>query len=224
MPRLFTAVTQAEPRGERRREGTGLGLAIVKQLVTMMGGQMGVDSELGVGSRFWVDIPFARAARNACPVHAESDPSACYADQRLHGVTLLVADDSDINRDIARSILELEGATVRLANDGAEAVEMVRAGAGEIDLVLMDVQMPVEDGVAATQRIRADPRFAKLPILAVTAGALATERERALAAGMDDFVTKPYDPEKLIGHVREASPPRAAHRSRRTRPRSEPPT
>jgi PAS domain S-box-containing protein len=125
------------------------------------------------------------------------------AGQRLPGVAVLVADDSAINRDVARRILELEGAKVLLASDGSEAVNIVLTHAHELDLVLMDVQMPGDDGVAATVRIRADARFASLPIIALTAGALASERERAIQAGMDDFVTKPYDPEMLIARVRE---------------------
>jgi PAS domain S-box-containing protein len=124
-------------------------------------------------------------------------------DKRLVGVRVLVADDSEINRTIARRILQLEGATVATAADGTEAVRLVVSGELEFDVVLMDIQMPVEDGVSATARIRTDPRFATLPILALTAGALASERERALAAGMTDFITKPYAPDDLIDRILE---------------------
>jgi PAS domain S-box-containing protein len=124
-------------------------------------------------------------------------------EKRLNGVRILVADDSEINRTIARRILELEGAKVSLACDGSEAVFMVVSGEHELDVVLMDIQMPTEDGVQATRRIRSDERFLGLPILALTAGALASERERALAAGMADFITKPYAPDDLIAKVRE---------------------
>jgi CheY-like chemotaxis protein len=121
--------------------------------------------------------------------------------KRLQGVRVLVADDSEINRTIARRILQLEGATVGTAADGTEAVHLVASGELEFDVVLMDIQMPVEDGVSATARIRSDPRYATLPILALTAGALASERERALAAGMTDFITKPYAPDDLIDRL-----------------------
>jgi CheY-like chemotaxis protein len=123
--------------------------------------------------------------------------------QRLIGVRVLVADDSEINRTIARRILQLEGATVGTAADGTEAVRLVVSGELEFDVVLMDIQMPVEDGVSASARIRSDPRFKTLPILALTAGALASERERALAAGMTDFITKPYAPADLIDRILE---------------------
>lgn len=122
--------------------------------------------------------------------------------RRLSGIRVLVADDSDVNRDIARRILELEGATVEQATDGGIAVECVLSGSSIFDLVLMDVQMPVADGVEATRRIRADVRFRDLPIVAVTASALSTERDRALAAGMTDYITKPYEPEAIIARVR----------------------
>lgn len=122
--------------------------------------------------------------------------------QRLPGVSVLVADDSDVNRTIARRILELEGATVTEAADGWEAVEQVTRGATPIEAVLMDVQMPIVDGVEAARLVRQDRRFAELPIIALTAGAFRSERERALDAGMTDFITKPYDPETLIASVR----------------------
>jgi len=124
-------------------------------------------------------------------------------DKRLVGVRVLVADDSEINRTIARRILQLEGATVATAADGTEAVRLVVSGELTFDVVLMDIQMPVEDGVSATARIRTDSRFATLPIVALTAGALASERERALAAGMTDFITKPYAPDDLIDRILE---------------------
>lgn len=130
--------------------------------------------------------------------------------QRLAGLRVLVADDSEINRTIARRILQLEGATVATAADGTEAVRAVVSGELDFDVVLMDIQMPVEDGVSATARIRSEPRFATLPILALTAGALASERERALSAGMTDFITKPYAPDELIDRILEHAAARKA--------------
>jgi PAS domain S-box-containing protein len=125
---------------------------------------------------------------------------------RLAGLRVLIADDNEINRSITRRLLELEGAEVALAVDGQEAVMLVRESAAPFSVVLMDVQMPTVDGVDATRELRRESRFARLPILALTAGALASERERALAAGMNDFVTKPFEPEKLISMLRRYVP------------------
>ena len=122
--------------------------------------------------------------------------------QRLPGIRALVVDDSDVNRKIARRILELEGATVYEAANGQEAVEHATRCAGDVDIVLMDVQMPILDGVEASRQILGDPACRDLPIVAMTAGVFSSERERALGAGMADFIPKPYDPEDLITKVR----------------------
>ncbi|WP_439535655.1 response regulator [Methyloversatilis sp.] len=121
---------------------------------------------------------------------------------RLPGVRVLVVDDSDINREVAQRILVREGAEVLLAHDGAEAVAMLRArqdSAGMVDIVLMDVQMPVLDGLAAARQIRGELGLKQLPLVALTAGALLSERQRALDAGMDGFVSKPFEPQALVG-------------------------
>ena len=123
--------------------------------------------------------------------------------QLLPGVRVLVADDSSINLEVAQRILEQEGALVTLASDGAAAVALLQAGPEGFDAVLMDVQMPVLDGLAATRRIRAEPGLRDLPILALTAGALLSERQRALDAGMDGFVSKPFDPAGLVLLLRQ---------------------
>jgi len=119
----------------------------------------------------------------------------------LPGARVLVVDDSDINLEVAKRILELEGAQVSLAGNGHEAIEMLRAQPLAFDVVLMDVQMPVIDGNEATRRIRGDLGLSKLPILALTAGALTSERQRARAAGMDDFVSKPFDAKSLVSSI-----------------------
>ena len=117
---------------------------------------------------------------------------------RLPGVRALVVDDSDINREVAQRILVREGAEVRVARDGAEAVALLRDGADGVDIVLMDVQMPVLDGLAAARRIRGELGLKRLPLVALTAGALLSERQRALDAGMDGFVSKPFEPQALV--------------------------
>jgi PAS domain S-box-containing protein len=122
--------------------------------------------------------------------------------QWLAGVKILVVDDSDINLEVAQRILEKQGATVTICSDGMTGLEHVRAHHTELDIVLMDVQMPIVDGNEITRRIRSDPRLKHLPIVALTAGALVIERQRALEAGMNDFISKPFDPQALIRKVR----------------------
>jgi CheY-like chemotaxis protein len=119
----------------------------------------------------------------------------------LLGVRVLVVDDSDINLDVTKRILELEGAQVRLARNGQEAFEFLQAEPRAIDLVLMDVQMPVLDGHDATRRIRLELKLTDLPIIALTAGALSSERQRAVAAGMDDYIIKPFDAQALVSSI-----------------------
>jgi CheY-like chemotaxis protein len=119
----------------------------------------------------------------------------------LIGVRILVVDDSDINLDVTKSILELEGASVTLANNGEQAFEMLRGAPGSVDLVLMDIQMPVLDGYDATRRIRGELGLVDLPIIALTAGALSSERQRAADAGMNDYLIKPFDPPTLVRRI-----------------------
>lgn len=115
---------------------------------------------------------------------------------------VLLVDDAELNRVIAQRILELEGARVETACDGREAVARVERDGSEFDVVLMDIQMPELDGAEATNRIRQQGSHADLPIIALSAGALAGERQRPLVAGMNDFITKPFDPEVLVQSVR----------------------
>ncbi len=316
LSRIFTPFTQADSSTSRRYGGTGLGLSIVKQLCELMGGQVGVSSSSGAGTRFVVRLPFepalglatparrlnlllasdddaqrdallrlctdlgwqaepladaralaarldgaapdlvlldhrllpplpagdqqalqARLAALPCVLMSRSagvgqlqlpaDVSALFdavqaalaakgtaqpllagvpganAVQRLPGVRVLVADDSPINLEVVRRILEQEGAIVTLAPDGAVAVARLRAEPRDFDAVLMDVQMPVLDGLAAARSIRTDLGLQRLPILALTAGALLSERQRALDAGMNGFIGKPFDPAGLVQLLRE---------------------
>ncbi|MBW8846281.1 MAG: response regulator [Burkholderiales bacterium] len=317
LSRIFTPFTQADSSTSRRYGGTGLGLSIVRQLCELMGGQVGVSSSPGAGTRFVVRLPFdpaepalgtARPARplslllasdddaqrealkrlcvdlgwqteavadaavlrerldvapadvvlldhrllqplnpadrqqlqtrlaalpcvlmsrasgsgGAGRLRLPADVSSLFdavhaalaergaaqsllasargasAVQLLPGVRVLVADDSSINLEVAQRILEQEGAQVTLAQDGADAVARLRAEPEGFDAVLMDVQMPVLDGLAAARAIRTELGLAALPILALTAGALLSERQRALDAGMNGFVSKPFDPAGLV--------------------------
>ncbi len=332
---IFQAFTQGDVSTTRRFGGTGLGLTISQRLVHLMGGEIGMSSVPGEGSRFWFDVTLERvaeamaqqsdllaldvlvaddneAARDAlCRIvmslgwrpHAvesgeaavrraldrtadaprfsvivldwgmpdldglaaarqiaeatvdgrapivimvkataeptlHAEPASRYVDEvlvkpvtpsalyeavariwrartgdgaspmgtpapssRLAGVRMLVVDDSDLNREVAKRVFEAAGASVFLANDGRQAVDWLAAHVDAIDVVLMDVQMPVMDGYKATATIRQIPALADLPVVALTAGALASQREAAMSAGMDDFIAKPFDVDSAVALI-----------------------
>ena len=203
--RLFAPFTQADGSNTRRYGGSGLGLSIVKRLTESMGGEVGVRSELGKGSEFWVVLPFA-AGRSSSVQPAASEevaPPPPLDDYALAGLKLLVTDDSDINRDVAKRILEHVGAQVTTCADGASTLAELRRAPALYDAILMDVQMPQMDGNETTQRIREELKLKQLVIIGLTAGALRTERQRSLAAGMNDFLTKPIEPAALIRCIRK---------------------
>jgi PAS domain S-box-containing protein len=197
LPQLFAPFSQADASTTRRFGGTGLGLSITKHLVELMGGQLGVDSTPGQGSCFWVELQFELGDAAQLAHSTQAHPEG----PRLQGVRVLLVDDSDINLQVAGRLLELEGAQVQPARDGAEALRWVQQRA-DFDIVLMDVQMPVMDGLEATRRIRALPERAGLPIVALTAGTTDTEHRRAREAGLQDILSKPIDPELLVQGVR----------------------
>ncbi|MDP3858119.1 MAG: ATP-binding protein [Stagnimonas sp.] len=189
--RLFSAFTQADSSTTRRFGGTGLGLTICKELVGLMGGELSVQSSIGKGSRFGFELRLRRADPDwRTPPEAEIGD-----DTALVGARLLVVDDNAINLEVAGEILRQAGALVTTAGNGREA--LAQLALGEFDAVLMDLQMPVMDGFVTTQRIREQPRLLGLPVLAMTANAMSGDRERCLAAGMNDHIPKPIDPEEL---------------------------
>jgi signal transduction histidine kinase/CheY-like chemotaxis protein len=203
LARLFRPFSQADTSTTRRFGGTGLGLSITRRLVDMMGGEIAVTSTVGVGSEFWVEIPLRLAA---APHPLDHIPPVILENARdirsLSGSKILVVDDSDINCEVAQHILRGQGATVATSSTGAAALERLRQDSNAFDIILMDVQMPEMDGNETARRIRTELQLETLPIIALTAGALLSERERSLQAGMDDFVTKPFEPAALIGLVR----------------------
>ncbi|HEY3938543.1 MAG TPA: ATP-binding protein [Bryobacteraceae bacterium] len=187
--RLFQSFSQAETSTTRKYGGTGLGLAISKRLVEMMGGAIGFESSLGCGSTFW----FTASLRlGQAPVaEAPSESAKASAGQARCG-TVLIAEDNRINQKVLLHLLANLGYVAEVAENGAEALAKIKAQ--RYNIVLMDVQMPVMDGLQATRAIRSlTPDLASVPIIAVTANALEGERQQCLAAGMDDYLTKPID-------------------------------
>jgi PAS domain S-box-containing protein len=195
--RLFQPFTQADASTTRRYGGTGLGLSICRELAQLMGGTVGVASAPGRGSRFWAELPLP-AGREEAPASAFG--TLAEADAALAGLSVLVVEDNPVNMMIAVALLQQWGVEAVEAVNGEQALAAVaaRADAGRpLDLVLMDMQMPVLGGNDATRALRR--RFAPeaLPIVALTAAALTSERDEALAAGMNDFLTKPIDAQRL---------------------------
>lgn len=209
LPGLFKPFAQADGSTSRRFGGTGLGLALTKQLAECMGGIVGAESQPGQGSRFWFELPLQISVADDDPATRAVQQGSLPVDEfqpdnqqclLLPGVKVLLVDDSRMNLDVCQRLLESEGATATLCESGAAALEQLATGSTDFDAVLMDVQMPGMDGCETTRRIRA--RQLKLPVIALTAGATATERDMTVAAGMDDFLTKPIDPLQLTRTLR----------------------
>ena len=188
MARLFASFEQADNTTTRKYGGTGLGLVIVRKLAQLMGGDAGAVSEPGRGSTFWFTARLRKSAGQSLALEDDSN-----AERRLKedypGSRILLVEDEPVNREIVLMLLEEAGQAVDVAEDGAAAVAL--ATSNDYDLILMDMQMPQLDGLAATQRIRAIPGRDGTPIVALTANAFAEDRQRCIDAGMNDFLTKP---------------------------------
>ena len=206
--RIFSDFSQAASSTTREFGGTGLGLGICRRLVAAMGGELRVESALGRGSRFSFELTLPVADEAAVP--ATPAQPQLGADETLAGMRLLVVEDNLVNQQVARELLTALGAQVTLAGDGAQGVRCVENASPRFDAVLMDVQMPVMDGWAATREIRTRLGDGTTPIIAMTANAMAADRERSLQAGMDHHVAKPFDLPALVKLLRRVTAPGAA--------------
>ncbi|KXB29003.1 hypothetical protein AT959_19475 [Dechloromonas denitrificans] len=190
--RLFNAFEQLDGSTTRRFGGTGLGLAIARHLAQLMDGEVGVDSTPGQGSTFWITT---RLGRVSSPLLADEAPVvANWQPTQMQG-RILLAEDDPINCEIAGELLSSAGLQVETAENGMAAVDLFEKA--YFDLILMDVQMPVMNGLDATRRIRALPGGGEIPIVALTANAFSEDKEQCFAAGMSDFLAKPVDPDTL---------------------------
>jgi signal transduction histidine kinase/CheY-like chemotaxis protein len=200
IPKLFAAFEQADNSTTRKYGGTGLGLTIAKKFAQLMNGNAGVTSTLGVGSTFWLSARLKKGATQFLNAPAE-EVSAIEATikQKHAGKRILVVEDEPINREITLMILADINLVVEVAEDGLEAIEKVLES--QYDLILMDMQMPRMNGLDATRQIRKLPHGRQVPILAMTANAFTEDKARCFEAGMDDFLTKPVEPEALFSKL-----------------------
>lgn len=195
MDNLFQPFHQADASTTRKYGGTGLGLAICKQLVELMDGNVGVESQPGQGSTFWFIVRLRKGENPKTSINDESLPDM----KLLKGASILLVEDNTFNQQVGVELLQGAGASVSIANNGQEGINILQAQ--RFDCVLMDIQMPVMDGLEATRRIRDNPDLADIRIIAMTANAGREDRERCFAAGMNYFISKPVFAENLYSVI-----------------------
>ncbi len=217
--KLFAPFSQADTSITRKFGGTGLGLTISKRLVEMMGGEIGVESELSQGTTFFFTAAFAYRAEEMSKGHIVTTDSTSlqeflYAGNEagMAGAKVLLVEDNTLNRQVATELLEGAGLVVEVANNGQEALDALYRAS--YDLVIMDVQMPVMGGYEATRLIRKDDKFCELPIIAMTAHAVSGVKEACMEAGMNDYVGKPIDPDQLFAVLLQWIKPRPRGKSK----------
>ena len=195
MAGLFQPFQQADTSITRRYGGTGLGLSICKRLVDLLGGTISVSSRLGVGSTFRFSVRLAYAPAD----WALAPPAPFVSAEALVGQRVLIVEDSAVNRQLLRLMLERAGLMITEVTDGCEALQRLeQEGVGAWDVILMDIQMPELDGLETTRQIRARSDGASVPIIGLSARAQSEDSREALAAGMNAYLTKPIDPGQLF--------------------------
>jgi PAS domain S-box-containing protein len=200
--KLFQPFIQIDSALNRQYAGTGLGLALVKRIVEIHGGQVGVTSEVGVGSCFTIDLPWAASELRALAQQSQPESLIEFSQPEQDTTHLiLLAEDNEANISTLSSYLGAKGYRLLLAKNGQEAIDLAQSE--NPDLILMDIQMPGMDGLEAMQRIRLDPNLDDVPIIALTALAMTGDRERCLAAGADDYLSKPIKLKQLTTTIQE---------------------
>jgi signal transduction histidine kinase/CheY-like chemotaxis protein/HPt (histidine-containing phosphotransfer) domain-containing protein len=217
LPSIFDKFTQADGSISRKYGGTGLGLAITRRLVQLQGGGVRAESQPGQGSTFVATLVCDAASAGMCQAAAVNGNGASHAVPARSGERLLLVEDNLVNQKVVLAILRKKGYQIDVANHGREALNKLNAPDAVYHLILMDVQMPVLDGLETTRSIRRNPRWENIPIIAMTAHAMNGDRERCLQVGMDAYISKPVQPAHLISTIEKhlAAPPT---RTREARP------
>jgi len=206
--KLFQPFIQIDSALNRQYEGTGLGLALAKRMVELHGGKVGLTSEFGVGSCFMIDLPYTFSSELSSSNQLESNlliDSPSISEAHSPSSLILLVEDNEANIITTASYLEVKGYRVLLAKNGQEAIALAKSD--QPDIILMDIQMPVMDGLEATKQIRLDPDLINVPIIAMTALAMTGDREKCLKAGVNEYLTKPVKLKQLANTIQQLLKP-----------------